>query len=125
MSVTFNQSAKINANGAAAVSGQWQDVANNDLQINQVIAANQTNKALGIVFNGANLQSLLLVSTQPVTLKINSTTAPAATIDLKAGIPFQWSASAGYFSNPLNVNVTEIYATTTAAAQLSGHVGTD
>lgn len=127
MSVTYNESASLNSGGGGAVSGNWQDVGNNDLQINQSIAANATNTSLGIVFDGTNLQAVLLVATQNVTLTINepSGSSPFATINLKANIPYLWSASAGYFSNPLNTNVTAIYATTTSSCTLKGRILTN
>lgn len=125
--ITYNEAASVNSGGGGAISTTWNDIGNNDLQINDSIGAGVTDSALGILFNGTTLQSILLVATQNVTLTINapSTGAPFATINLKANIPYLWSASAGYFANPLNVNVTEIYATTSSACVLRGRVLTN
>lgn len=125
MSVTYSQMVSVNSGGAGSIAGAFEDVGNNDLQIDQGVGAGLTDSPLGILFNGANLQSIVLVSSQNVTLKINSTGSPFATINLKANIPFHWSASASYFANPLNVNVTQVYATTTSACRLRGRVLTN
>ena len=122
MSVQYNETASMNSNGSNPVSGTSIDVGNNDLSVNLSIAANQTGLATNITFNGANLQAIILVASQNLELQINSTSTPFATINLKAGIPYTWSASAGYFANPLNTNVTQIYVTSTTACQLKGKV---
>lgn len=118
MSVTFNQTTTINADGSNPVSGQVMDVGSNNLSSNVSIPAASTGFATNIAFNGVNLQSLILTSNQNITLLINSTGSPFATINLLANVPFVWSKSAGYFANPLNTNVTNIYVNSTSAALL-------
>jgi hypothetical protein len=57
-----------------------------------------------------------------MTIKTNSPTSPGNTINLVAGVPLIWDASAGYYPNPFTTNVTGFYVTCTAAALLQGSI---
>jgi hypothetical protein len=116
VNLVYNWSASINEDGAAPLNGAWSDVGSFGAPLSIAVAAGQTDFDVPISFNGANLQAMFLVSNQPVSIKVNSTGSPFSTIALKANVPFTWSKTASYYSNPLNVAVTHFYVTTTAAA---------
>jgi hypothetical protein len=124
MSVTYTTAVAVSANGARGVSGTAVDIGTNDLTISNGIPGGSSNLALGISFNGANLKQIELVSDQPLDLYINDVSggSPFKHIAMVANNPFFWSLSGGYFSNPLNTSVTQIYATCSVSARLTGKV---
>ncbi len=106
------------------VSASWQDIGTIEVVPEVPVAAGASNATTGIAFNGTNLQAIELISTQNCTLYVNAPSggSPFATINLKAGIPYTWSASKAQISNPLNTNVTQIYVTATSACIISGRI---
>jgi hypothetical protein len=123
MSIVFTATTTLNANGLDSLTGQVQDSGSTYLKIDKTIAGGVTDGAQGISFNGATLKAIILVANQNLTIKVNSTGSPFATINLLANVPYRWSAAEGYFANPLNVSVTEFYATTgSVTTRLQGRV---
>jgi hypothetical protein len=118
MSITHNQSLTVNTNGSAPVSGKVSEVGNTEVALNVALAAGTTDQLQALTLTAANLQSLILVASQNLTIETNSGTTPAQTISLVAGIPLVWSKSAGYFANPITANVTALYLTCAAATVL-------
>ena len=57
------------------------------------------------------MKSLFLLSDQDVLIQTNDGTTPDDAISLKAGIPLIWENVTGYYSNPLTVDVTDLYIT--------------
>jgi hypothetical protein len=112
------QSLATSATSGVSLSGSGIDVGSNEVGIDVQLAASTTNQLQAASFAAANVQSIFLVSDQNVTIKTNNATTPGNTITLVAGMPLDWSKSAGYFSNPFTVDVTAFYLTCTAAARL-------
>lgn len=103
---------------ATSLSGTWVEVGNSEIANNQQFPASTSNALVAITFTAANVQSFLFVASQNCTILTNSTSSPGDTINLKAGIPFQWGTSPGYFTNPFTVNVTAFYVSCTQACTL-------
>lgn len=123
MSVTLSQSASANLNGAGTITGSVDDVGATAITINTSVPASTANQLLTLAFTHTTLQAIFLLSNQNLTIKTNSSSSPAQTINLLAGIPYRWSLSAGYFANPITAAVTAFYLTTPgAAATLRGYV---
>lgn len=122
--IIYRWSTGVTSSAGGGVTGTWTDIGNTEVVPSVPIPAGSTNFATNIAFNGANLQAIELLSDQNLTLYVNAPSggSPFTTINLKAGIPYTWSNSAGQIANPLNVNVTQIYATGTPAANLSGRI---
>lgn len=121
---TLNQNNSVNLNGVGALQGAVADVGATGLQLNTAVPSNTTGQLLSISFTAATLQAIWLVSSQPLTIATNSQSTPGQTINLRAGIPYKWSASTGYFTNPITTNVTAFYLSTTGgpAATLKGYI---
>lgn len=110
MSIQHTQNLGIRTDGGNALSGSITEIGATELKINNQFATG-TNVSHAIAFTAANLQSFEMLSNQDMTIKTNSSGAPDNTFNLKAGMPFMWSKSAGYFSNPFTANVTVFYVT--------------
>jgi hypothetical protein len=115
----------VSSNGARAVQGASNEAGALDQQIDQNYPAATSGTLFTIGFTVAALQSIILVSDQNMTIKTNSNSSPANTINLIAGTPFIWQRSAGYFSNPFTTDVTAFYVTCTPSARLQGKVLTN
>jgi hypothetical protein len=98
-------------NTQGTVSGSLQEVGSSEIVLDQTIPANSTNLLYTISLIAANLQSFIMLSDSDLTVKTNSSSAPANTINLKAGKPLVWDISNGYYPNPFTVNVTAFYST--------------
>lgn len=123
MSVTVTQGGSANLNGTGTLQGTVEDVGATALTINTSVPASTANQLLTLSFSHTTLQAIFLLSNQNLTVKTNSSGSPAQIINLLAGIPYQWSLSAGYFSNPITTAVTAFYLTTPGpAATLRGYV---
>jgi hypothetical protein len=73
-----------------------------------VIAAGATNAPVDAEWLNANVQSLCVWSDQAVTIKTNSSTAPAQTINLLANQILQYGVNMG-LTNPFTADVTALF----------------
>lgn len=122
MSIAHRQTAGLSSDGSPSISGAVEDVGSVEHQVNELIAAG-TDTALAIAFAGDDVQSFILLASQDLTIEVNSGGSPAATIALKAGIPYTYSRSAGYHSNPFaGITVATWYLTNTAASRLKARI---
>lgn len=64
---------------------------------------------LAASFPYAGVQQIYILSDSNLTLNTNSYGTPAPQFNLKAGRPYVWCLSDGYFANPFTVNVTGFY----------------
>ena len=104
------------------LQGSFTETGTTSIDIANNFAAGSTNVAFSIAWTVANTQAIFLLSTSNLTIKTNSSSSPANTINLVANVPLIWDASAGYYSNPFTTNVTEFFITCSAAALLQGGV---
>src|SRR4051794_5420968 len=79
-----------------------------DAGVATVIAAGATNVEIDVVFPFALIQSFVMASDQDVTVKVNSTTTPVPTINLKKTSGLVWASDIA-LSNPFTADVTKIY----------------
>jgi hypothetical protein len=103
-------------------SGSFTETGTTSINIATNLPASSTNVLVAAAWTVANTQAIFLLSTQNLTIKTNSPSSPANTINLIANVPLIWDASAGYYSNPFTTNVTAFYCTCSAAALLQGAI---
>lgn len=92
------------------------------IAINTSIPASTSNQLVTIAWTAANAQSIYILSSQDCVLKTNSSGSPAQTVNLKAGIPLVWQASAAYYTNIFVTNITAWYITTTSATTVQAEI---
>lgn len=107
---TFKRTSQIDGN---SVLSSTEDVQSDlSVELDVTIPASTTNQAVAIAINPAKLRSLYMLATQQgLTVKANSTGSPTNTYTLVAGVAFEWSADAAYFSNPVASTISTIYVT--------------
>jgi hypothetical protein len=85
-------------------------VGNEENDFDGTVAASTTNQTETLVVTVANIQSLLLLSDQALTIKTNSATSPQDTITLKANVPIIWNTDS-WDAKPFSGNVTNLFLT--------------
>ena len=78
------------------------------------IAASTTDQYIDMAFPTTGAQSLWMWSDTNLTVKTNSSTVPAQTINLLANTPVYWGTGLG--TNPITAAVTALYVTNATAA---------
>jgi hypothetical protein len=73
MSITHSQKLSVNTNGASPISGSQTEVGSAEIEIDSTYAAGSANTILAAAFTAANVQSLILVADQAMTLSTNGT----------------------------------------------------
>jgi hypothetical protein len=122
MSVTETQSISISTSGGRSLAGSVIESGSSEINIDQTYAGGSSNVELDIAFTDAGLQSVFLISNQPLTIGTNSSATPSNTINLVAGAPLIWSRSSGYFPCPFTADVTKFFITCTTTARLQGKI---
>jgi hypothetical protein len=123
MGIDYQVTASVSSSkGSSPLTGSSLESGTVETNIDQVIPASQTDLLIATSFTTAALQAIMILADQNMTLETNSPSSPSNTISLKAGIPFIWLRSPGYFSNPFTVNVTAWYITNTAAGRLRAKI---
>lgn len=122
MSITDTIQVNTAGTDGSRVTGSSVEVGNARLAVDVSLPASTTNQSQAMAFTVASLQSVYLLSSQNLTIKTNSSGSPANTINLKAGIPYIWRASAGYNTCLFTVDVTSWFLTCTAAARLQAAI---
>lgn len=79
-----------------------------------------TDVLVNVAFPYALIKSVILLSTVNLTIETNSSSSPADTIILTAGIPNIFVT--GYGTNPFSADVTKIYRTSAAVGVLNVRV---
>lgn len=75
MSITHRQSLSITTNGANSVQGSDTEAGSVEQAIDETFTASTTNSYLAVAFSAASLQSVILVSSQNMTVKYNGVNA--------------------------------------------------
>jgi hypothetical protein len=84
-------------------------------EVEETVAANQTDKLMNIAFTYADLLWIYIESDAGCTIETNAVDATGGqTITITAGVPFFWQKNSG-IPNPISANVTKIYVTNTTA----------
>ena len=74
------------------------------------IAGTTTDQLIDLAFPTTGLQCVCLWSDTNLTVKTNSNTSPAQTINLLANVPVEWGTGMGG-TNPITAAVTSLYVT--------------
>lgn len=120
--ITDTINSSVSGTDGARLSGSDVEAGNTQITIDQTIPASSTNLLVSCAWTVANTESIFIVASQNCTIKTNSSGSPANTINLVAGIPLIWGASAGYYTNLFTTNVTSWYLTTSAATRLQAAI---
>jgi hypothetical protein len=127
MAYTITLTTSLSLNGAPFDAANVATVpADTEVGISEEIAGSTTNANYPIVAATAKQQVVYLKSDAALTIKVNSTSAPTATITLTAGVPAFWTVAQPTSQNPLGTtDVTNLYVTNagTAAAKLTVLIG--
>jgi hypothetical protein len=93
-----------------------------EVNLDELVAASQTNKEYDIAALQAQIKTLAIYADQACTLKFNSSGSPTPTIVLAAKKAVLWNVD-HQEDNPLTTNVTKVYVTTTVATNLKIRIG--
>jgi hypothetical protein len=113
MSVTLSLTRACN-DGVALISKTEVVSAGAGPPLDESIPAASTDLAVAFAFAVAKLKAIFIQADRDMTIKTNSSGSPQETIALKAGQPFMWSLSDGYFAVPFAGNVTSLFVTLAA-----------
>lgn len=109
--ITYNYS----GNGKTVSIPQGSYSGKFDAGVAVVVPAGSTNLLFTVNFPYATIQSMVMSSTQAVTVKTNSSTTPGNTITLAATAGLIWAIDFPT-TNPISANVTALYLTNSGAA---------
>ena len=80
-----------------------------------------TNQLVAISFAYASVKAIwMLASTDTHWYTNGASGAGGNSILLKAGVPFTWTSTCGYLTNPLSIDVTAFYFSCTLASRVQG-----
>jgi hypothetical protein len=90
-----------------------------DTQINldTTIAAATTNQLFTLAIDVSQVKMLVMLAENAMTIKTNSSGSPANTVNLLAGVPYEYGEG-GYSTLVLTTDVTAIYVTSTLGGRL-------
>lgn len=83
--------------------------------IDEAVANSATNFQINVAIDVSALKSIYIVSDQAVTMETNSGSSPNETLNLLAGVPYEWQAG-GYFTNLLETDITAVFITNASGA---------
>lgn len=87
--------------------------------LDESFIAETADELVSISFAYAGVKAIWLLASTDLTLNTNLSTGTDV-IELKAGIPFAWTATCNYFPNPFTVDVTAFYFDCDLACRLQG-----
>lgn len=91
-----------------------------EINITETIPISTTNQPITVSFPHATIVALNISANTPLTIKTNSSSAPANTLNVGAALPLIWTADMNG-TNPITADVTELFvsnASATVAATL-------
>lgn len=94
----------LNVTGSKAYSGGGRST------LDTTVADSVSDQLAVISIDVSVIQSIIILSTQNLTLETNSGGSPIDTIALKANVPYVWNTDQ-YFTNTLDTDVTAMYLT--------------
>ena len=107
LSVTVSMSS---VSGSLSVSGSKSYSGGGRVTLNSTIADSVTDQQHVVAIDVSQIQSIVIVSTQNITLETNSASVPADTIAIIAEVPYVWNTDQ-YFVNLLTTDITAFYLT--------------
>lgn len=112
----------VTSTNSRSVNGATIEQGTVETAIDDSFAAGATNEAKSKPFVAADLRGLVMTSTADITIKINSTSSPIHTFNMKAGTAYVWSYSEGYEANPFTADSVTWYVTSAVASKLTGKI---
>lgn len=76
-----------------------------------------TDTLINCAIDTSTLQAIQICANKDCTLEANDGSSPTFTINIKAGIPYQWIKNSG-ITNPITADVTVLYVTNTEDVNL-------
>jgi hypothetical protein len=105
------------SSGSSTVTSSKTYTGGSEANLDEVIPASASNLQVNVAVPVANLQSLYISTDVAMTIRVNSSGAPTATINTVVGEPFIWPN--GGSTNPLGgTNVTAFFITSTLSGTL-------
>lgn len=118
--ITFGWGTPGNANNFQVVNNVEIDEAG-ELNLDVPITSNQTNKQINFALDVSQVKLFVIMATQNMVVKTNSSGSPANTFTLVKDVPYFWTVGNGTLTDTAGttlVDVTTIYATNTTAGTL-------
>jgi hypothetical protein len=120
--INYGFSVGVSGTNGTRVNGSFTETGVVSIDIATNLSAGSSNVPVAAAWHVASTQAIFLLSSSNLTLKTNSASSPGNTINLVAGVPLMWDASAGYYPCPFTVDVTGFFCTCTAAALLQASI---
>jgi hypothetical protein len=101
--------------GGNAVTATKQYTGSAHVGIRETVANGQTDKQINVAIDVSAVKSIIIKSTQDVTLETNSGSAADDTINLLANVPYIWNTDS-YDAFLLGTDVTALFITNASGA---------
>lgn len=111
-SLTWNYNASGLNTGASLTATSEQEI-----NMDVVIPALSTDYLIAYALDYSQCKGLFIIGSAAMTIETNSSSAPAQTISLAAGVPVAWMYGSG--TCPITADVTSLYITSTAGGTLT------
>lgn len=85
------------------------------VEVDEDVTTGQTNFQINVAIDVSTIKSIVINSTQNVTLETNSGGSPSETINLAANVPYKWHVGS-YFANLLATDITAIFITNSSGS---------
>lgn len=115
MSYSHTLTQTIDPSGGNAVTANKQYTATSQVRVKEPVANGQTDRQIFVSIKVAVVKSIIIKSTQNVTLETNSGTTPSNTLNLLANVPYIWNTDS-YDALKLTVDVTSVFITNASGA---------
>ncbi len=116
MSITHTVIRSYRDESGVILTGSTTVTDDSSLNTSVTVAISTTNHEVDWAAVRANLQSLCIYASQPVTIKTNSSGSPTDTITMTAGQELNWSLSADTVGRcPFSADVTKLFLTNSSA----------
>ncbi len=103
------------------VCGTATETADAEIAVDVSLSAESADVEIDVAFVRSKCKSILLYADKAVTIDTNSTSSPGDTIELQADKPWVWQ-NGGYVAQPLQADVTKLYASAALATTLKVRV---
>lgn len=108
MSITHTIGQSYRSGAGSIASSTKTYTSNTEINVEDSITALATNFIINVAIDVSQIQSLAFKSTQPITIKTNSSTVPVDTITLAAGQMILWTTD-NIEACPFSADVTSLH----------------
>lgn len=89
--------------------------------LDEAIPDESTDLELVFTLDVSEIESIIIICDQDLTLKTNNATTPVDTLDLLAGLPYIWTVDS-YFENKLTTDITALFVTNASGKVANLHL---